>query len=253
MDATRIGRVRHELKRRDLTVQSVEPLTPRMVRVVLGGKDLADFVSLGYDDHVKLMFPPDRPLAEGERPPMREFTPRAYDNDAGTLSIDFALHDSGLANDWAAQVAVGDRLAVGGPRGSMIVTDDFDWYLLVGDESAVPAIARRLEELRPQARVMVVIAVAGPEEEIPLPSRADTSVVWVHRPLVSGDDPTPVLEALAALDLPEGEGYCWAAGEHAVTKAVRAHLVERPQVNADWLKAAAYWRKGHADSHEKIG
>ncbi len=252
MDTSRISRVRHELKRRVLTVAAVEPLTPRMVRIVLGGDDLSDFVSLGYDDHVKLMFPPDRPLAEGERPPMREFTPRAYDNEARTLAIDFALHDSGLANDWAAGVSVGDRLAVGGPRGSMVVEDTFDWYLLVGDESAVPAIARRLEELRPEARALVVIAVAGPEEEIPLPSRADTDITWVHRPLAEGDDPAPILEALAALQLPEGEGYCWAAGEHAVAKAVRAHLVERPQVNTDWLKAAAYWRKGHADSHEKI-
>lgn len=248
--STRVSRVRHDLKRRTLTVTAVERLTPRMQRVVLGGDDLADFVSLGYDDHVKLFF--GAAPSEGGPPPMRDFTPRAYDTDARSLTVDFALHDAGIADAWAQGVAVGDVLHVGGPRGSMIVATDFDWYLLVGDESALPAIARRLEELPPAAVALVVISVAGPQEEIALTTPAQTTLQWVHRPLSAGNDPTPILNALAAIELPTGEGYCWVAGEHSVAKAIRAHLVDRPQVSTDWLKAAAYWRKGEADSHEKL-
>ncbi|WP_428150083.1 siderophore-interacting protein [Brevundimonas sp.] len=252
MDTTRISRVRHDLRRRDLTVAAVETLTPKMLRVVVCGDDLSDFVSLGYDDHVKLFFPPERELAEGERPPMRDFTPRAYDIAARSLTLDFALHEVGPAADWARGAKVGDALSVGGPRGSMVVADAFDWYLLIGDESALPAIARRLEELPAASRAFVLISVAGPEEEIPLTSLAPADIRWVHRPLSRADDPSPLLEALTAIELPDGEGYCWVAGEHSVARAIRAHLIERPQVNTDWLKAAAYWRKGEADAHEKL-
>ena len=105
-------RVRHETKMRLLQVREVSRLTPKMVRVVLGGEALAGFVSAAHDDHVKLFFPQpghDKPVLptptpngpvypEGAaRPAARDYTPRRYDPAANTLTIDFVLHGEGPA------------------------------------------------------------------------------------------------------------------------------------------------------------
>jgi NADPH-dependent ferric siderophore reductase len=143
-----IRRVRHEVKRRRLTVDQISPVTPKMLRITLAGEELAGFTSLGFDDHVKLFFPTES-TSEPEptdRPPMRDYTPR-YDAGTGLLHIDFAIHDAGPATDWALRARVGDSLTIGGPRGSAIIPMEFDWHLFIGDETALPAIGRRLEEL----------------------------------------------------------------------------------------------------------
>ncbi len=155
-------RVRHEPRRRTLTVRQVETIAAHMVRVTLSG-DLEGFTSLGFDDHVKLFFPDGTMNAEGA-PNMlgRDFTPRRYDPAKDTLEIDFAIHDAGPATRWAAQAKPGDTLALGGPRGSFIIPTTYDWHLLIGDETALPAISRRLAELPARTRTVVVVEVDGP-------------------------------------------------------------------------------------------
>jgi NADPH-dependent ferric siderophore reductase len=166
-----IHRVMHEIKRRKLEVLRVVDLTPRMRRITVGGPQLAGFVSLGSDDHVKLFFPQTAEeqtaletleLGAGQKgnmPPMRDYTPRRIDLDTLELDIDFVLHGDGPAATWAAQATPGQYLHIGGPRGSMVVPDIFDSYLLIGDETALPAIARRLEELSANRRALVVVEV----------------------------------------------------------------------------------------------
>lgn len=260
-----VARVRHEPRRRLLTVRGVERITPSMARITLGG-DLAGFVSSAYDDHVKVFFPlpgrneptmpeqgPNAPAqAEGaERSPGRDYTPRRYDIGRNELVIDFALHDAGPATSWATQAAPGQQLAIGGPRGSFVVPDDFDWYLFVGDETALPAIGRRLEELRGGARAIVVAAVAGPDEEQKFDSQADVETVFVHRPPSRADDPAPLLDAVGALALPRsGDGYAWAAGESQTAKLLRRHLVDERGLDKARVKAASYWKRGAVSIHE---
>src|ERR1700754_2289393 len=156
-----ITRVRHTLRMRLLDVLHVQRLTPHMVRVTFTGEDVKGFVSASPDDHVKLFFPvdggqinlptmgPDGPVfAEGVTPsPARDYTPRHYDAKANELDIDFVLHGDGPASTWAAQAQAGQWLGIGGPRGSRIVADDFDTYVLIGDETALPAIGRWLDEM----------------------------------------------------------------------------------------------------------
>jgi NADPH-dependent ferric siderophore reductase len=262
LTATRhaITRVRHEPRRRLLTVNGVNRLTPSMARITLSG-DLAGFASSAYDDHVKVFFPlpghsaptlPEQGAPDtAERSPGRDYTPRRYDAGRGELVLDFALHDAGPATDWASQAAAGQQLAVGGPRGSFVVPDDFDWYLFIGDETALPAIGRRLEELRAGVRAIVVAAVTGPEEEQQFESRADVETVWVHRPLSMATDPAPLLDAVRALKLPgEREGYAWAAGESQTAKLLRRHLIDERGLDKAWVKAAGYWKRGAASIHE---
>ncbi len=259
-------RVRHETKLRLLQVRNVAHITPKMVRVVLGGDELAGFVSAAHDDHVKLFFPlpgDDKPalpplgpngraFAEGApRPPMRDYTPRRYDAAANTLTVDFVLHGEGPATAWAAQAKPGGYLGVGGPRGSFVVPDDFDWYLLAGDESALPAIGRRLEELPATARALVVVEIEDAGEEQQFDTRAKLEMHWLHRHAPSGSElPSLLLEALAELPLPRGDGYAWVAAEAAVAKASRRVLVDQLGVPKDRVKAAAYWKRGAVAVHE---
>ena len=261
-------RVRHELKFRLLEVVKSERLSPGMVRITLGGAELAGFHSPGFDDHVKLFFPdpvtgelvlpqpgpngPEAP-ADGPRPTMRDYTPRHFDADARTLTIDFAVHDAGPATTWALQAAPGQRLGVGGPRGSFLLPTDFDWHLLVGDDTALPAIARRLAELPAGARAVVLAEVDSAADELPLASAATVEVYWLHRAGRAPGDAAPLVTRLAGLPFPPGDFHAWVACETGVAKAVRAHLVGDRGAQAAWTKAAGYWRRGSVATHDSIG
>ncbi len=242
--APRIDRVRHELKWRLLTVASVVQLTPGMLRINLSGEDLSDFRSLSPDDHVKIFVP--APPGEPER---RDYTPRRYDALSRTLTIDFAVHDAGAATRWALQARPGDRLEVAGPRGSAVVSPDVERWLLIGDETALPATGRRIEEAAAGTRITSVVAVSGPEEHQKFETRAELIALWAHRPLSQAADPEALLAAVKTIGL-EPETFVWIAAEAAVTRAIRAHLVEKHCYPLSWTKASRYWVMGHADARE---
>ena len=262
----RVQRVRHETRRRLVQVDHVEVLTPKMRRVVFKGEELSDFVSAAHDDHVKLFFP--RPGEESVMPSAlqpgllpgehaqqliaRDFTPRSFNVGTRTLAIDFALHGEGPACQWAAQAEPGQWLGVGGPRGSFIVSDQLDWYLLAGDETALPAIARRLEELSARVKAVAVIEVADTAEEQPLRSRATLELVWVHRNESAADGPAGFVSTVTQITLPPGEGYAWVAGEAATSRRLRESLLQRG-LPRECVRAAAYWKRGAVAVHETYG
>jgi NADPH-dependent ferric siderophore reductase len=241
-----IERVRHELRRRELAVRCVRAITPQMLQVTLGGEALQGFVSAAADDHVKVFFP-----APADGPPIaRDYTPRRFDARALELELQFVLHGDGPAARWAAAAQTGDRLELGGPRGSFVVTDDFDWYLLIGDETALPAIGRRLEELRADTQVRVILEVSDAGEQQALESRAALELSWLHRGAEPTGDPARLLSALRALVLPPGDGYIWIAAETQVARALRAHLLAERAHPKEWIKAAGYWKRGAVATHE---
>ncbi|MET0209323.1 MAG: siderophore-interacting protein, partial [Burkholderiaceae bacterium] len=207
----RVERVRHPLEVRRCTVLRVVPLTPGVVRVTFGGEALRRFVSASFDDHVKLMLPPPggRPLvlpvpgpdgpalpADAERPTMRDFTPRSFDPSRGELDIEFALHGHGPAAAWAARAQPGQEVGIGGPRGSLVIPTDFDWHLLVGDETALPAIARRLEELPADATVIARVQTRERADRRGLRSAADVRLHWLD-----ANEPDALAAAVANLEL----------------------------------------------------
>ncbi|WP_268797616.1 siderophore-interacting protein [Pseudomonas huanghezhanensis] len=248
-----IHRVSHEIKRRKLEVLRVTDLTPRMRRVTLHGPELSGFISLGTDDHVKLLFAttPEEQAAlqsltpggdsEGPRPAMRDYTPRRYDPVSGELDIDFVLHGDGPAATWAAQVQPGQSLYIAGPKGSMIVPDMFDSYLLIGDETALPAIARRLEELPANRCALVVVEIEDDAERQTLHSKAQVEVIWVVR------GQQDLLQVVAGLLLPSGDLYAWVATESALSRKVRRVLLDDFKLNEAAVKAAGYWRLDASD------
>ena len=172
-----VQRLRHPLKARHISVQRAQRISPHFVRVRFAGNELGDFISASFDDHLKLLLPgadgqppvlprfdTDGTQPSAPRPPMRDYTPRWFDTARGLLDIEFALHGPGPAANWAAQARPGQILGVAGPRGSFVVPLDFDWHLLIGDESALPAIARRLEELPAGVPAIVLIETADPAD-----------------------------------------------------------------------------------------
>ena len=248
-----IIRMRRETRRRLLRVAAVEQITPNMRRIRFASDDLHDFESLAPDDHVKLFVPNAIAAGGGGGPCMRDYTPRAFDPVRGTLVIDFALHEAGPATAWAMAVRPGDVVEIGGPRGSVIVPDDFDWYLLIGDETALPAIGRRVESLRAGVAVRTVCVIGDEAERQVWTTRAAWAASWVCRDGKRDDDSGFLLAALRGVEpLPEGDGYVWIAAEARVARTVRTHVLERLGHPKRWVKASGYWTSGEAGAHVNI-
>jgi NADPH-dependent ferric siderophore reductase len=238
----RVQRVRHELQRRDVEVVRVEPLGAHFVAITFRDDSLASFRSDSFDDHVKFMIHDAANAGELAR---RDYTPRRFDPARRELTIEFALHGAGPAADWARQARVGQRALIGGPRGSMIIPTDYDWHLLVGDDSALPAIHRRLEELPAGTRAIVILQIAHAADQRPLQSAAALDVQWVP-------DGEALVAAVRSLPLPAGEGYAWCAGEAATMARLRDVLLHEKQHPKEALKVAVYWKPGAADFHETL-
>lgn len=235
-------RLRLEPKRRVLRVLSTSRLSPAMLRLRLGGAELAGFASPSPGDHIKL-FVPDGVGGTA----MRDYTPRRYDRAEGWLDIDFALHEAGPATHWALHAKPGDRAEIGGPRGSLVIGGPVAAWVLIGDETALPSIGRRVEELPPGMPVTSIVAIPSQEDEQRIATAADHRALWVHR-----QDPTDaegLLAALRDLDLAP-RTFVWIAAEAGVARQLR-DAVQSRGVPPEWLRAAGYWIAGEADAAVK--
>ncbi|MFI7404404.1 siderophore-interacting protein [Streptomyces sp. NPDC049541] len=245
-------------KAQSAQVVRTERLTPHMQRVVLGGEGLAGFAADTCTDHyVKLLFPPSEDvtypepfdlerireeLPRDQWPVTRTYTVRAWDPVHRELTLDFVIHgDEGLAGPWAARVQPGETVHFMGPGGAYAPDLGADWHLLVGDESALPAIARSLESLPEGVTAHAFVEVSGPEEEQKIDS--DVEVVWLHR----GDRPVgeALVEAVRSLRFPEGRMHAFVHGEAHFVKELRQLLRCDLAVPREDLSISGYWRLGH--------
>lgn len=257
-----------------LTVIRTEPVAPSMTRVVLGGEGFADFarnhaaMSQPYtDEYVKLVFLPagfDHPepldLDEVKRsmppeawPVLRTYTVRWVDLAAGELAIDFVVHGTeGVAGPWAAHAQPGDVIHVRGPNGGYAPDPAADWYLFVGDEAGLPAIAASLEALPAGARAVAFIEIHGPADEIELLTAADLELHWLHRGDAAPGTTTLLDDAVRALDWPAGRVQAFVHGESGLLKSVRPHvLTDRGVARAD-VSVSAYWRRGTTEEGFRV-
>jgi NADPH-dependent ferric siderophore reductase len=237
-----------ELRFRNVTLSAREWLAPDFVRVRLTGSDLAGFESLGSDDHMRLFFPagPVGSVEELRASPSREYTPLAWGED--WLDVEFAVHgDQGVAAPWAATAPLGSPIGVGGPRGSAVLVGEPDGWLLVGDETAIPAI-RRFAALIPEgtpARIVVETVNQGREVEIEAP----VEIEWLHRgEAPSGTALIAFLEALTAEETVGQDPFVFIAAEQSIVKPGRA-LLGRWGVDASNAVVKGYWKRGEAEYH----
>ncbi|MFF9865692.1 siderophore-interacting protein [Streptomyces sp. NPDC013953] len=242
-------------------VVRTERLTPHMVRVVLGGEGLSAFATGEYTDHyIKLLFAApgvtypepfdmERIREEFPRdqwPTTRTYTVRAWDADQRELTVDFVVHgDEGLAGPWAARAETGEIVRFLGPGGGYAPDPAADWHLLVGDESALPAIAASLERLPEGAVGHALIEVDSPAEEQKIAAPSGVELRWLHR------GARPVGEALLAaveeLAFPSGDVHAFVHGEAGFVKDLRRHLRLERGIPRDRLSISGYWRLGQTD------
>ncbi|HKN52649.1 MAG TPA: siderophore-interacting protein [Amycolatopsis sp.] len=245
-----------------LRVLRSERLTPHMIRIVAGGEGIRDFTPNDYTDaYVKVLFkvpgvtypePFDlqvirATLPREQCPRMRSYTVRAFDAQAGELTLDFVHHgDEGLAGPWAAGLKPGDELLLSGPGGAYAPSAEADWHLLAGDESALPAIAASLEAMPAGVPVHAFILVEDAAEEQHLVTKADAQITWLHRS--AGGD---VAEAVRALPWRDGVVQAFVHGEAGFVRDLRRYLTERG-VRRDLLSISGYWRLGKTDEAWRI-
>ena len=242
-------------------------LTPSLRRVVFTGPDLQCLHEMPYTDHyVKILFAPHgcdyrwpfdpdalRVSEPAERWPVtRTYTVRSYDAERNEMVVDFVVHgDEGLAGPWAARAQPGDQIGFFGPGGGYAPDPAADRHLLVGDESALPAIAAALDRLGDRARATVYLEVDGPSDELALSSSPDVQVTWVHR------QGRPYGEALAevvrAAGVPAGDVQAFVHGNAEMIRRLRRYLFSEVQFNRQRVSMSGYWRTGQTEDGWQAG
>jgi len=233
---------------------------PNMVQVTVGGGDLLHFESLGADQFVHVLAPPrgqdrlpiDRDftwthyeaMAADERPVGAYYTVRRWR--PAVAEIDLVIVTSGHDGDgsrWAQRAAAGDPVGLWGPRRIFDPPADTDHFVLVGDETGVPAIAAILEELPTGCVVDVVAEVGEACDEMALQRGPNTSVSWTHRAGASAGTTSQLLDAVRDLDITSERAYVWGGAESRVMTSIRRYLRDSVRLPAERVAMTAYWRR----------
>jgi NADPH-dependent ferric siderophore reductase len=199
----------------DATVHTVRRLSPAFVRVELASPAFADLGEEGFDTRFKVVLPgrtgelPPIPEAAGDwydawlkspdevRSPMRTYTIRDVVRDGHDvrLVVDFVVHEFGAtgrhrlgpACRWALAATPGDVIQVIAPHrlteygGTEFDPDGRRHLLLIGDETALPAISRILEDLRPGCTVEAFVEVPTGDDVLDLHVPPDVELTWFPR------------------------------------------------------------------------
>jgi NADPH-dependent ferric siderophore reductase len=270
VDATpRVERVRYESRFSLASVHDVETITPGYRRITLSGEGLSGITSLSPRDHVKVVIPRNAaatPVVPGKREKgqdaregepeqtVRTFSLRRVLPDVKQIQIDFVLHDAGPATAWARQARPGQQVGIVGPRGSKIVHPVFEWFLMIGDETMLPSIARQAEEAGTEISQIACVEVSGSGYDAVLRSTDTLRVVWADRGDSAPGIGTALLDAVRRLELPEGEGYVFAGGEAGVLRPIRRHLIDERGFSPENISMSGHWKLGAAnhDHHSPI-
>jgi len=243
-------------------VLSTEQLTPSLVRIVLGGDGLRDFVMPeATDTYVNLALPapgatyaaPFDPAEIKDSHPRehwpvrRRYTVRAWDPVSRALTLDFVVHgDVGVAGAWASSARPGDVLVLEGPSGGYRPDPDADWHLFVGDESALPAIAASLGAVPAGTRAVVRLVCDGSEHRLDLDCPGELDLEWLHR-TGGSDDAELLVSAVRDLTFPEGAVHAFVHGEADEIRAIRRHLLGDRGLTRQAMSCSPYWRRDMDD------
>lgn len=258
----------HPLTLRQVEVVRVTDPTPGMRRITLSGEQLRAFTSAngfaqpafassGFDDDVRLVFRSpgqDEPVLPVQkergldlprpRPLSKVYTVRRWDPGAGELDVDFVKHGIGVGTTWAYRAQVGDRIHFYGPASSHGLPHDADWLLVAGDDTAIPAIARLLDELPADARAQVFVEVAEDAHRLELRPLPHVEVTWLVRGGAEAGTTTLLVDAVKRSAWWDGRPFAWLAGERTAVRDLRRHLTEDRGVAKDDVQSTGHWRRG---------
>ncbi|MDO4920147.1 siderophore-interacting protein [Kocuria sp.] len=252
---------------RELEVLRVQDVTPGMRRVTLGGEGLGAhtapngmpvhaFRSDGFDDEFKLFLThpslaePLRPeQADGtviwprdERLVPRTYTVRRWDPLAGELDVDFVVHGVGMATTWARRATAGQRIPIAGPKSSSSHPLGADWTLVAGDETALPAIGRWLEEWPEGERGKVFVEVAEDSHRQDLTVPEGVELTWLSREGAEPGTTTLLLDAITGTEWWPGKAFAWVAGEATTLTPIRRWLRNEKGLGREQLDVTGYWK-----------
>lgn len=261
----------HPLTLREAEVVRVADLTSGMRRITLAGEQLRAFTSVngfpqpqfespGFDDDIRLVFcypghaEPVLPvqqekgldLPRNPRPLSKVYTVRRWNQASGELDVDVVKHGIGVGATWAYRAQPGDRIHFYGPSVSRALPEDADWLLVAGDDTAIPAIARLLDELPDDARAQVFVEVDEEAHRLELRMLPGVEVTWLVRAGAEAGTTTLLRDAVRSASWWEGRPFAWVAGEHAAVRDLRRHLVEDRGVPKEDIEFTGYWRRGEA-------
>ena len=248
---------------REVRVSRIRDLTPNLRRITFAGQDLGRYDA--PDMHIHLLIPPAGqppvwpvPGANGipvwpegpATPALRTYTVRRVDAEAGEITLDFVLHAApGPGAAFAARARLGDVVGILGPGGRGVAPAQ--WYLLAGDDTALPAIGRILERLAPDATGVAVVEVDDAADELALQHPAGLALRWLHRKGAPAGTTPQLAEAVRAIPIPQDRSvFAWAGTEFETFKALRAHWRKTCGLPRDRHLAVAYWRRGHSEDAE---
>ncbi len=230
---------------RELEVINTTRISEHMLRITLGGAEMANYPSDQESAYVKLMFP-----QEGDQTPLkRSYTIRQQR--PMEIDLDFVLHDPlGPASSWAKQAQPGDRILVGDPGPKKLINPDADWFLLVGDMAALPAISVNLEHLPDDASGYAVIEIPSEADIQKLKAPPNIELHWEVNP-----QPDPeggfLISKVKALPWPAGQASVWSACEFNSMRNLRRFFKEEHHLPQSHLYLSSYWKIGQSDEGHK--
>lgn len=237
-----------------MAIVKTEALSTRMMRVVLGGEALAGLVIDELACSVRLFIPwpgelfvlPEWTgneflLADGRRPALRTFTPVDLDLEANTITLDIVRHPGGAISDWAETTKPGDLAAISGPGRGEEIDAHATRYILLGDETAIPAIQQLIQAIPAPIEVAVHIELVSQDARLPLPESAGPREHHWHIADPAAAPCASLLAAIASTDLTDGDRI-WAAGEAAGVQAIRKHLFDERGIERRRTTIRGYWK-----------
>ncbi|GAA0529376.1 siderophore-interacting protein [Saccharopolyspora subtropica] len=261
-----------------IEVARVHRLSRHVARITFTGPELSAMTSGGLDQRVKMIFPlpgqreplvptGERPyqalreLPPDIRPKLRSYTVRAHRPELAEFDVDFVLHGgTGPASAFAGRARPGDRLLVYAPNAEHphgVRCSGVEYRLdalrgrtlLVGDETALPAIGGILAALPGGVQAKVYVEIPDVADAQHLASTADVQVHWLPRR--ARRPGAALVEAVRSAPLPGGEWYAWVAGEAAMVTTVRRHLLRERGFHRDAVTFMGYWRYGRSEDEPR--
>lgn len=264
----------HPITTRTLEVLRVADVTPGMRRITLGGPGLRAHTAAngypveeihcdGFDDHCKFILrhpdlPADAPTpaptqADGvlnwptdELAVNRSYTIRKWRPDAGDhgeIDVDFVRHGVGPATRWAYTVQPGERIQIAGPKACALQPEGADWLLIGGDETALPAIGRWLEEMSPDTRGQVFIEVDRDDHIQELDHPVGVEVTWLPRNGAEAGTTTALYDAITGCEWWDGRVFAWVAAETLTLVPIRRWLRREKSLPREQVDISGYWRR----------
>ena len=253
-----------EIIRNALRLKKKEKITPHLIRITLEGETVQQYKDCTIGNNNKIFVPPAgikkvhfKVMNEetGEwlipgpdvLPQVRTYTHRAIDLDKNEMVIDFVDHgDGGPASRWALQAEPGDELGVAMKAHPKQLYPQADWYLLVGDATAIPVLSCILESFPETAKGVCIIEVHGLEDELKIETKGDFELIWLHNPEPA--EGSNLAETAMSLTIPEGVSkFGYVAAEFQTVKALRNYLRTEKGWNKEELYAYSYWKAGEAE------